>query len=364
VRYRGSDHKQRTKNFATKADATRYANLVEADLTRGEWSDPALAKTTFGEWVAKWDAGRLNRRTTTRARDETCLRLHVVPTFRSRHIGSIQPADIREWVQELIDKGLAPATVRKCYQLIAGALDAAVNDGLIPRSPARDVGLPKTERPAIHFLTADQINTLADAIDQRYRVLVLAAGYSGLRAGELAALKVDRLDLLRRRLRVVDTLVDIGGHLETHPPKTNASQRSVRLSEALCDDLALHLATYPTEAYVFQAPEGGPLRWTNFRRRYWKPAVEQLGIPARFHDLRHSHAALLIAAGEHPKLIASRLGHTSVRTVLDVYGHLLDGLDDAAADRLDEVYRASRVDKMWTPGHAEVVTLEVGSPNS
>jgi hypothetical protein len=71
----------------------------------------------------------------------------------------------------------------------------------------------------------------------------------------------------------------------------------------------------------------------------------------------------LIAAGEHPKLIASRLGHTSVRTVLDVYGHLLDGLDDAAADRLDEVYRASRVDKMWTPGPAKVVALEVGSPN-
>jgi len=89
---------------------------------------------------------------------------------------------------------------------------------------------------------------------------------------------------------------------------------------------------------VFTTPDGQLLRRTSFSRRTWAPAVAaSVGEPCRFHDLRHSHVALLIAQGEHPKTIASRLGHTSVRTVLDAYGHLFEGLDRAAAERLDSI---------------------------
>jgi integrase len=90
--------------------------------------------------------------------------------------------------------------------------------------------------------------------------------------------------------------------------------------------------------YVFTSPDGGPLCRHNFRQRVWLPAVKASGIDGlRFHDLRHSHAAMLIAAGEHPKLISTRLGHSTIRTTLDTHGRLLPGLDEAAADRLDQL---------------------------
>ena len=95
---------------------------------------------------------------------------------------------------------------------------------------------------------------------------------------------------------------------------------------------------------VFSAPNGGPIRRSNFRRRIWLPAVDaSVGQPCTFHDLRHSHAALLIAQVEHPKVIQERLGQASIKTTLDTYGHLFEGLDEAAADRLEATFAAADV---------------------
>lgn len=104
------------------------------------------------------------------------------------------------------------------------------------------------------------------------------------------------------------------------------------------DELAHHLEDHGDD-YVFTSPDGQPLRRNNFRRRVWLPAVKAADLDGlRFHDLRHSHAAMLISAGEHPKLISTRLGHATIRTTLDTYGHLFPGLDEAAADRLDQAF--------------------------
>ena len=121
-------------------------------------------------------------------------------------------------------------------------------------------------------------------------------------------------------------------------PKTSASHRQIALPRFVANVLAEHLATWPpgSDGFVFQAPMGGPVRRSNFRRRVWLPAVKaSVGEPMRFHDLRHTHVVMLIAQGEHPKTILARLGHTSISTTLDTYGHLFEGLDEAAADRLD-----------------------------
>lgn len=131
---------------------------------------------------------------------------------------------------------------------------------------------------------------------------------------------------------------DVRGKVLLKPPKTSASRRRIALPRFLCDVLSKHLARVPAgeDGFVFQAPMGGPLRRSNFRRRVWVPAVRRsVGEPMRFHDLRHTHVAMLIAQGEHPKTIQARLGHASVSTTLGTYGHLFEGLDEAAADRLD-----------------------------
>jgi integrase len=191
----------------------------------------------------------------------------------------------------------------------------------------------------MRFLEESEVERLTDAIDPRYRAFVLVGAYAGLRWGEAGGLTIDRLDLLRRSLTVARTLVDVRGHVSLGEVKTPASVRKVALPGFLVEELARHIEHYPPGAHqlVFTSPGNGPLRRTNWRRRAWTPAVrESVGEPLRFHDLRHSHAAMLIAQGEHPQVIRDRLGHRSIATTLNVYGHLFDGLDEAAAMRLDE----------------------------
>jgi integrase len=260
-------------------------------------------------------------------------------------------------VASLRDQGLAPATTRKAYQLSAAALAAAVDNGLIPLSPCRKVELPQIETPEMRFLEPEEIKLLAETIDEQYRAIVLTAAYSGLRFGELCALKVERFDARRRTIRVEESLAEVRSQFIFKSPKSEASRRTVSVPGFLVDELAQHISTYPDRSgLVFTAQGGGPIRRTNFRRRIWLPAVgASVREPCTFHDLRHTHAALLIAQGEHPKVIQARLGHASIKTTLDTYGHLFDGLDEAAADRLDRFWRASGADSLWAPVNSKVV---------
>ena len=180
----------------------------------------------------------------------------------------------------------------------------------------------------MRFLDHDEVDALAGVIVAKYRALVLTAAYTGLRFAELAGLRAKRLDLDERRLTVAETLVEVRGRQLFKGPKTAASRRTVVLPGSLVDVLAAHLGEWPAvgDGLVFTSNGGGLLRRTNFRRREWIPAVAAtVGEPMRFHDLRHTQAAWLIAQGEHPKTIQTRLGHASISTTLDTYGHLMTG---------------------------------------
>jgi integrase len=266
-------------------------------------------------------------------------------------LAAVEPLHLREWLVTMEQKDLAPATIRKAYQILSRIFATAVNDGRLHRSPCRAIELPRVEVSKKRFLELDEVRSLADAIDERFRVLVLAAGYTGLRFGELAALRVGRFDPLRRSLRVEETLVEVRGNLYFGLPKTNASRRSVTVPRFLAEQMSHHIEVFPDPSdLIFTAPGGGPLRRSNFRRRFWIPAVERsVGSPCTFHDLRHTHAAILIAEGLHPKVIQDRMGHSSIKTTLDTYGHLLEGLDTLAAERLDTAY--SRASEAWTDVH-------------
>ncbi len=333
---------------------------METDKLRGRYTDPRLAKTELADWIAEYQATRVNLGRQTQARDEATIRNHVLPRFGTWMIGSIQRIHIAQWVADLDAAGYAPATVRKAYQLLAAAMDAAVESRLIGRSPCRGVKLPKLGTVStIRYLEPAEINVLADAIDSRYSAMVLAAAYTGLRFSELRALRMDRFDALRRTIRVSTSLVESGGEFFFEKPKSEASRRTVRVPVFLVDVLAAHLARYADDSgLIFSAPTGGPIRRSNFRRRVWLPAVEaSVGQPCTFHDLRHSHAAILIAQGEHPKVIQERLGHASIKTTLDTYGHLFEGLDEAATDRLEATYAAADVHAMCIREDSEAIAL-------
>jgi integrase len=196
----------------------------------------------------------------------------------------------------------------------------------------------------MRFLTTEEVSILADAIERQYRAFILTAAYTGCRFGELAGLRRHRLDLARRTLTVTESLAEVNGYVHVTPPKTTAGRRRIALPEGLCQELADHLEEWPpsSDGLVFTAQRGGPLLNRNFRDRIWVPAVRaSVGEPMRFHDLRHTHAAILIAQGEHPKVIQHRLGHSSIKVTLDTYGHLFEGLDEAAAERLDIAFLRS-----------------------
>jgi len=125
---------------------------------------------------------------------------------------------------------------------------------------------------------------------------------------------------------------------------------TITMPKALTEQLAIHMteSRMTRDGLVFTAPMGGPIRRSLFRRRMWLPGVQaSVGEPLRFHDLRHTHVALLVAAGQHIKVIQERLGHASIRTTLDTYGHLFDGLDQVAAEALDKAIEDQAVGLAW-----------------
>ena len=180
--------------------------------------------------------------------------------------------------------------------------------------------------------------------------MVLTAAYTGLRPGETAGLRIESVDLLRRSIIVSGTISEVRGKVHFGPPKTKRSARTVAISRSLAQEIGTHIGHYASPAgWIFPSPNGQPLRRTNFRRRIWLPAIAAAGFePLRFHDLRHTHAAVLIAQGEHPKVISERLGHSSITVTLDVYGHLMPGMDEAVAERLDLVWQQAHGDQTRT----------------
>jgi integrase len=181
-----------------------------------------------------------------------------------------------------------------------------------------------------------------------------------MRAGELAALKVGRLDLLGGRAEVVESTTEVGGRLVTGPTKTY-TRRWVRLPRSLCDELGAYLASRPhgRDDLVFTMAQGGPLRQSAVSQRIFRPAVRAAGLDPRlrFHDLRHTCASLLIAHGASVKAVQAQLGHASATVTLDRYGHLFPDELDHLADRLDRARIGVHSDSVWPHGDPEVVKL-------
>jgi integrase len=237
-------------------------------------------------------------------------------------------------------------------------MNDAVRDGLLPANPIAGVKLPTVEREEMRFLTPEELLRLAEAIDPRYRALIFVGGYGGLRIGELAGLRKGRIDMLRGIIDVAEQVVEVGGKLSVGPLKTRAARR-VKLPRFVVEELAARLAKVQGEL-VFPSPDGGLLSRTRFRQRVWLPATRAAGLNGvRVHDLRHTAVSLWIATGANPKEVARRAGHTSVRIVFDVYGHLLPDADDVLVDALDALGRDVLAHGART-GHVLKLSKQIG----
>ena len=287
--------------------------------------------------------GKHLQRATTAARDSIVLKKHLIPELGPLPLGTITPNDIQRIVNRMKRK-LQPATVRTNYGVLRAVLSAAVQADKLVRSPCRGIrGIksPQAMRRARGGLTAAQMTRLVGVMPAEYQPMVLVGGVLGLRWSEVVGLRVGSLNFANRRLTVSETVAEVEGRLQPADVKTDASRRTFAVPQWLMTLLQLHIERTgrSDDGYLFQAPEGGPVRYTNFRQRVWLPAVEAAGFDgASFHDLRHSSGGLLRQAHAHTQVIQQRLGHQSSRTTTDIYGWVPDETDEEAADALGELF--------------------------
>lgn len=346
ARHRGPDGRERSRTFPRKHEADRWLAGVETSVARGEWLDPARSSMTVAAWAQAWLLTRADLRATTRARLDGIVRLHVVPQFGHRRLASISNSEIRAWVTRMSADGMSAASTRKAVFALRQMLDAAVADRRLSVNPAHAVPLPAERQVEQRFLTVDEVATLADRIAPAYRALVLLGAYGGLRWGELAGLRRSRVDVLRSRVTVVETAVDVGGKITFGEPKTAKSRRVVPIARSIMREVEVHLDEHTgpdADDLLFTSAKGGPMFRGTFWPLVWKPAVKAAGVDGlRIHDLRHTFVAIMSAAGAGPKEISTWAGHSSVAFTLDRYGHLYDDHADDVADRIDVLLTASR----------------------
>jgi integrase len=347
---------RRERSFPTKREARAWLAEQDTDAQRGVWTDPNAGRETFAAVAELWlEASRFQVAPKTRDNNVSMLRCHLLPEFAERRLAGIDAADVQRYVNRLGERR-APKTVRHVLVLLHQILDFAVRRRYIATNPCSAVRRPPGRRQRkVTPLPHAELSQLADAMPEaKSRAAILVAGYCGLRAGEVWALR--RNDVLLRRLRVDEKITEVQvakqdtdytvlpNGLAVGPTKTYSDEPVAMpevVGEALAQLITLDMAA---DAFLFTDRAGGPFRQSNWYFRVYKPVLVATLPPEyhdfTFHDLRHTCAAYLIEMGFHPKVIQQQMRHTSIQTTMDVYGHLFpDGLD-AVADALDAGYRA------------------------
>lgn len=337
ARYRDDASKEHAQHFGRRVDAQRWLDEVTASVVTGQYVDPKAGKVTFGDYARAWQAAQMHR-TNTAAAVDSALRVHAFPTFGSRAIASIRPTEVQAWVQGLSQR-LSPASVRVTFQHFRSVLRAAEADRLIARTPCQRITLPRVERAQVQPLPVETVQALIGAMPPPWRALVTLMAGTGLRPGEAAGVTTDRVDWLRRTLRV-DRQLLLTRPPSFGPPKTSASQRTVPLPRVVLEALAAHLAAFPPGEHglLFTDCDGGPVN-RDYVTRAFRKAVAETGAPAgtRLHDCRHFYASLLIRHGESVKVVQARLGHASAVETLGVYAHMWPDSDDTTRAAVDDV---------------------------
>jgi integrase len=345
VRYPGPDGIDRPapQTFATKTDAEIWLVKTEAEILGDQWINPDDGKVPFGKYAAAWIDERPGLRPATIELYRYLLGRHLNPVFETRAIAEIREPQVRQWRKRLLDDGVSAVTVAKAYRLLKAIMATAADDGFIRRNPCRIKGAGQEKSAERPILTVPQVFALAEAIDPRYRALVLLGALSSLRWGELCALRRADIDLDARTIQVGRSLTELpGGGFAFGLPKSEAGKRTVSFPDLVTPVLRWHLSCFTGDGddhIVFTGPNGALLRRGNFRRRVWLKALSAAGLPSvHFHDLRHTGNNLTAAAGASLRELMARMGHSSTRAAL-IYQHSTDERQREIADALGQLAR-------------------------
>ncbi len=346
VRLRGPAGTQYKRSFRTKAEAADFVAEERSTMGKGTWVDPREGKVLLQAYATNWLRTRVGLRPRTVDLYEVTLRRHILPVLGQVELTSISSGLVRTWYAGLFEKGLAQSTCAKAYRLLRTILSTAVEDNVIAKNPCTIKGggvARSAERP---IATIEQVQALADAIDQRYRLAVLLATFAGLRLGELLALTWERIDLHAGTISVVEQLHErADGSYDLGPPKSDAGRRTIAVPAFVIAELAVYLevqAEGVQEGRLFRGANGGPLRRAVLFRA-WDAARKEVGVNhLHFHDLRHTGNTLAAATGASTRELMARMGHASAEAALR-YQHATRDRDHAIADALEAMVAGSPV---------------------
>jgi integrase len=306
----------------------------------------------FEDFLNRWlrDTIRPNMRPSTAVSYESVIDRHVIPSLGHLRIRDVTPVAVQSFYARLRAAGTGARTVQKTHAVLHRALASAERVGLLDRNPAHlEVDIPRYRAPEREPLTREQVRTLLRASkDDRLGALYVLALTTGARQGELFALRWGDLDLATGMISIRRSLQDADGRgtIVSGPTKTKASRRRFELPGSTIAALRAHGERLRAEGLgtgerdlVFPAANGEPLRRQNFIRRDFYPMLERVGLPKiHFHDLRHTAATLLAAAGAPVVQVAQLLGHVDPTITLRTYQHAFESAAGDAAKQLGALF--------------------------
>lgn len=355
-RYTDAAGRKRSRTFDTKTAALRWAGAEEAKVERGQRSDPTSARMRWGDWCDRWfPAKRLEP--STRAGQQSRIDVHVRPRWGDTPLIQISRLDVQAWVNDL-ETRLSPSMVRQCYRVLSSSLATAAAEGILASNPCVKITLPTEPVHNERFLTDGESAELLRFLDGPYRVLVELMLGTGLRVAEACGLHVDRVDLERARIDVVEVFDYQRREMRGYPKSKR--RRSVPLPPELVDLLRSHLHAHPPAkrcgkphrggrcpgGLILTGRNGAPIDPSNFEQRQWRAAAMHAGLAvedghrkdgarkwrltATPHSCRHTYASRLVQLGVSIEKVQLLLGHESLSTT-QRYARFAD------ADGWDEV---------------------------
>ncbi len=334
----------------TKKDAQAYLNSKLREQDMGQMIEPTrlTVRGYLDHWLTEAASIKLRERTHL---EYVALISRYVERIAELRLNEVTSVTLQSLYSDLMKSG-GPGvpSIRKLHVVISSAFDQAVRWGLLASNPAVSVQLPRQQGGArenrIRVLSPNDAQRFLEAMAiSKHGTLFSFALNTGMRPGEYLALQWSDIDWKQFRVQVCRTLYrqkDGGWRFEA--PKTRRSYRSISIAPGLLEELKAHASSQPQlelsePDLVFRSDKGTPLDSTNLLRRYLRPALQAAGLDPKMtlYSLRHSHATLLLAAGVNPRLVADRLGHTSVQITLDIYSHVFPDLQNDVASRIHDI---------------------------
>ncbi len=349
--------KRKTIYAKTRKECSEKLTAAMADASKGITADGG--PKTVGAFLTSWleDTVRGSVRKSTYDRNESLCRVHLIPGLGKKKLKTLSPSDVAGYYRRKLDGGHSAASVHKMHETLHKALKQAVRWGYMSKNPADDVDAPSRSTEEVTPLTREEAKRLLETVCEagdRLGALYVVALHTGLRQGELLALKWEDLDLEARKLQVRRTLTKDGGKLTVGPTKTAKGRRTVKLTRDAVAALRGHLTRqleeidglgdyFKDNGLAFCTSKGTFINPSNLRdakrKGSFRSLLAQAGLPAiTFHQLRHTAATILLLKNVNPKIVSEMLGHASIAITLDTYSHVLPNMQDSAVAAMEEAF--------------------------